>query len=351
MNSVRAAKLALAVGLAALCGFITSDGLARPKPPVVEAPPPPPPPPPMPAVSMASRLVAQAAAFDTYTRLATAISPAFTDPGSVASSLKTGVAYEPAQFRHGEVAYGAIAALSDSTFVAAVRAAGATPEGRYAIVRRIFEDPSNALQFADGRVAAGIAKQALIGVGRRLYDSGGAVKQAAYDIQHQKWSLTDVADRDQREATVKSLSSTPRGVSYEESNAMRALVTGMQPQGALAPAPGPYPTIVVHAVALAALAAIGEAGDDAVSRVDWLMDDYYTDHCLAEAKLSLYECLAVARPNYEDVFCLGQHAMRDTGACMVKGAGGTVPLEILTRPISVAPAHIGAHRPATRRHH
>ena len=39
------------------------------------------------------------------------------------------------------------------------------------------------------------------------------------------------------------------------------------------------------------------------------------------AKLNLYQCLAVARPNYEDVFCLGQHAMMDTGRCMIRAAG------------------------------
>ena len=68
-----------------------------------------------------------------------------------------------------------------------------------------------------------------------------------------------------------------------------------------------------------------KAGDADANRLDWLTDDYFMDHCLAEAKLSLFECLAVAKPNYEDVFCLGQHALTDTGSCVVRGAGGTVP--------------------------
>ena len=58
----------------------------------------------------------------------------------------------------------------------------------------------------------------------------------------------------------------------------------------------------------------------------------------------------MAKPNYEDVFCLGEHAMNDTGACVVKGAGGTVPLEISTTPMVIPPYH---HRPAAghaRRH-
>ncbi len=40
------------------------------------------------------------------------------------------------------------------------------------------------------------------------------------------------------------------------------------------------------------------------------------------AKLNLYQCLAVAGPHYEDVFCLGQHALIDTAQCVNKAAGG-----------------------------
>ena len=41
----------------------------------------------------------------------------------------------------------------------------------------------------------------------------------------------------------------------------------------------------------------------------------------------------MARPNYEDVFCLGQHAMKDTGACVVIGAGGAVPIDICRQAV------------------
>jgi hypothetical protein len=43
------------------------------------------------------------------------------------------------------------------------------------------------------------------------------------------------------------------------------------------------------------------------------------------SKLNLYQCLAVAKPHYEDVFCLGQHVMMDTGACLMKGVGMAEP--------------------------
>jgi len=349
MKLVGVAKLglvALVAGLAAWSGGETA--LARPRTPTIYAPPPPPP---MPDVSMGSRFVTAAGAFDTYMREASAISPAFTDAQSVGASLRVGVAYEPAQLRIGMVTYGAIAALTDSAFVADVRRAGQTPEARYALVSRIFANPRNALAFADSARAAGLAKAALAATGMRLYNQGNAVKQAAYGIQHQAWSLQEVPDRDGRANAVKHLSNAARSASDNEKGALDLMIGGELPAGApLQPAGGIYPGLVVRAVALAALAAIGQTTDDDAPRLGWLTDDYYLDHCLDEAKLALFECLAVARPNYEDVFCLGQHAMKDTGICVVTSVGSAVPIEVYPTALAIPPAHIGAKTTRRRRH-
>jgi hypothetical protein len=344
MNLARAGRLCVALGLAGMVGAAAvTAGSARPKAPVLEAPETPP----MPQVGLASRFLTEAAAYASYVRQASAISPAFGGATQVASSLRTGAAYEPGELRRGAVAYAAIAALTDSAFVADVRRVGATPQGRYAIEAKIFADPASALAFADAGRAAGLAKQALIEGGTRLYDSGKAVKQAAYDIQHQSWSLAEVGDRESRLAAVKTLSSSRRDVSQEDAATLSRMVSGGVAAEAADPAPAPFSPLTVRAVALAALAAIGQAGDDNVDRLGWLTDDYFMDHCLSEAKLDLYECLAVAKPNYEDVFCLGQHAMKETAACVVKAAYGAVPIEIVTHPLHVPPAHI-AHRVAKR---
>jgi hypothetical protein len=34
------------------------------------------------------------------------------------------------------------------------------------------------------------------------------------------------------------------------------------------------------------------------------------------SKLNLFQCLAVAKPWYEDIFCIGQHGLKDTGECI-----------------------------------
>jgi hypothetical protein len=341
--------LAAVLGVAAL----PIASAAKPKPPPIIYPPPPPPP--MPDVGLGRQFLDQAAAYETYIDQAAAISPRFADAVSVSTALRTGVAYEPEQLRRGAIVYAAIAALEDRPFADAVRAAGQTPEDRYAIVAKLFADPRQALSFPGALQAEARAKSALAQSGMKLFSDGDAIRLAAYSIQSQPWSLTEVAARDQRASAVKQLSSTVRHPSVDDRTAMERLVQGIAPATTVDPSPAgpPYSALVVRSVALAALASIGQAGDDDFGHLGWLTDDYYLDHCLAETKLSLYECLAVAKPNYEDVFCLGQHGMKDTGACLVKSAYSTVPIDIMTKPMAVPSAHIrkGAPSHATARHH
>ena len=49
--------------------------------------------------------------------------------------------------------------------------------------------------------------------------------------------------------------------------------------------------------------------------------------CLNLAKLNLYQCLAVAVPWYEDIFCLGEHAVGETAQCISKEAGSTAQIQ------------------------
>jgi hypothetical protein len=347
MRWVREAGLWLGVTLAAAAAALApSECLAKRPQPAPQAPSPPPPS--MPSVGLGERFVTEAGAFDAYMRQAGAISPAFTDAGGVSSALRTGVAYEPGQLRRGAVASAAIAALGDAAFVADVRRAGATAQSRYAIIARLFADPASVLAFKDAAGAEGLAKEALVSSGMRLFSDGDAVRLAAYGIQHQAWSLADVADRDGRASAVKGLSAAPRTPPADETAALEREIAGQTAAGDPPdPAAPPYSPMVVRALALAALAAVGQAGDDAAANLGWLTDDYYLDHCLSEAKLSLFECLAVAKPNYEDVFCLGQHGMKDTGTCIVRSAGGVTPLEIATRAIPIPP--LRAHHAVRRR--
>jgi hypothetical protein len=72
---------------------------------------------------------------------------------------------------------------------------------------------------------------------------------------------------------------------------------------------------VARGVALAALSVLGEEG-----RGRALMHDPSAASCLRIAKLNLYQCLASAGPQYEDIYCLGVHALKDPGQCVADAA-------------------------------
>ena len=58
--------------------------------------------------------------------------------------------------------------------------------------------------------------------------------------------------------------------------------------------------------------------------------------CLNMSKLNLYQCLAVAGPWYEDIFCLGEHALGETAQCLSKDAADTTQLREAMAPSPAA---------------
>jgi hypothetical protein len=267
------------------------------------------------AAPLPPTLMAAAAAFDRYTRGATAIDPAsFASGPSVAKALTAGAAYEPRQFEAGMVAYAALAALRDADFVDAVRQAGGED-----FVARLQADPYAVLQLPGAVRAAGLAASALAARGGPLAEAGRQVKQSAYTVQHSAWSKATVAEPAVRLARVKAISARP--FAPEDTDIARLLQSGEGSLQRAALVSGAIPTpIVVRALALAALSVLGRAADDPAS-LSVITDEPQQASCLKMAKLNLYQCLAVAGPHYEDIFCLGQHAMIDTGTCILKAAG------------------------------
>jgi hypothetical protein len=297
------------------------------------APPPAPPPPPapvavVPSVSLSPRVVELASAYRAYITRASGISPGFATGADVAESLKTGESYEPGALLRGAIAYGAVVALQDPAFVAGVRKFAVDPDQRRTVAYEIMKDPAYAVGFSGSAGAAGLVMGALGEDGRKLIDLGRNVHQAAYEVQHQAWSKADVPARESRLALAKELSSTPTLGEVSETVRLQTAVSGPGQMG-LTPmsAEPPYTPEVIHALAVAALAALGYADDAGLAQVMPILAEPAGAVCLNMAKLNLYQCLAVARPHYEDVFCLGQHVLEDTGHCLMKGAGVAEPID------------------------
>ena len=312
--------------LAALAGALLLASCSSAPPPV--AAPPPPAPPPAPSIAMAPRLIEMASAYRGYMSRTTGITPAFADGSGVSRSVQTGAAYEPDQMVRGAIAYGAVVALQDKAFVQAVRVFAGDREQRQRVTYEILRDPAYVLGFPTASNAAGLVAAALGGDAQSLYDQGKAVKQAAYDIQHQPWSKSDVEAREARLAQAKSVSTAGMMGDVAETTRLQQASLGAAPMS-LPPSSvsATYTPTVVRGLAVAALAALGQAGETDLGPILAMMNEPNVGRCMSMSKLNLYQCLAVARPHYEDVFCLGQHAMMDTGRCMIKAAGQPEPYE------------------------
>jgi hypothetical protein len=260
------------------------------------------------------------------TRAAT-ISPAFSDPTSVSLALTEARAYGPKPLITGAVAFAAIAAMRDQTFVASLRQAGNSPEHRAEIVSYILANPAYLNAFKGTDEAAVLARDAIAPMALRLNATGRTVRQSAYDVQRQSWSKAFVQNlpgrlaESEAAATADMVPDATRVAEMRQSMVAFAAATGASPPLAA------YGPLVSRALQLAAIGALGEARDDTYARLAPLLIDSDDEACLAAAKRNFHQCLAVAKPNYEDIFCTGQHALMDTGACMARAAGVEPPPE------------------------
>jgi hypothetical protein len=278
-----------------------------------------------PGVSLARDVVAAASAFETYTRGAGAISAGFSSGGSVADALAKGAAYQPEQLDAGMVAYGAIAALQETAFIEGVRqAARETPPE--VLIARLETNPESVVEIDGVAAAASRAQAALLKRGAPLGVAGKAVKQSAYDIQHQDWSKAPIADGAGRLARVKAMSAAFFAPGDEDAGRLIQAATAPREVGGFGGGEGgaAFTPVTVRAAALAALAVLGAAGDDDVAKLEPVLHEKKSGFCMKMAKLNLYQCLAVAGPHYEDVFCLGQHALIDTAQCVNDAAGASI---------------------------
>ncbi len=317
--SQRAAAIALALILAACAAPAPQPVAPAPPKPIAAVVPP---------ISLSPRVVEQASAYRAYVARAGAISPNFSSGADVAESLKTGTAYEPRQFLQGAIAYGAVVALQDPAYVAGVRKYASDSEMRRTVAYEIMKDPAYAVGFTGAASAAGLVMTALGEDGRKLLELGRSVRQAAYDVQHQPWSKAEVSGRESRMQLAKELSATPGLGEVTETSRLQMAVSGPGQMSVTGQSvEPPYTPAVVHSLAVAALAALGYADDNSLAQVMPILADPPSATCLSMSKLNLYQCLAVAKPHYEDVFCLGQHVLTDTGHCLMKSAGVTEPVD------------------------
>ena len=308
-----------------------SFGKKHKAPEVVAAPPPPPPPEPEIAVgppALAGYVITTAGAYAAYMQSAAGIGNRFTNGGSVIDALRLGVHSEQHQMQQGVVAYAAIVALQDPDFVAGVRGFASHASTRDAMVRYILADPNYVMTLPGHDSAAGLIVATLNGQGARLQAAGELVQQASLDIQLKAaWSKKAAPNQAGTLEEVKHLSATTLDPPEDVKARLTQASTGAAPLGLAGgmAAQQPYSQTVARGMAIAALAILGKAGDQDMPYVMALLVNDGDGFCFNMSKLNLYQCLSVARPHYENMYCLGLHAMADTGRCVRAAVGESAP--------------------------
>jgi hypothetical protein len=262
-----------------------------------------------------------AAAFDGYMRRTAGINANFTGGASVARAVELGSAYEPRQLEEGAIAYAALVAMQDPAFVAAVSEVGKDPYARDVFVTRLVDHPEAALEAAAARRAATRVSRVLAQMGNNVVVAGVAVKQASYDLQTRPWSKQPIFKPRQQLARIEAASSAPTSLAPTDTAQLMNRLTALRSQNASDGEATAVTSVVARGVALAALAILGRAGDDQEQQIASLLTDDRDAECIKMAKLNELQCLAVAGPQYEDIFCLGRHAMMDSGRCITSAAG------------------------------
>ena len=266
--------------------------------------------------------VAQAASiYVTFIADVGTIRAGFPDAESVQAAMRKGSAYDPAQLSRGMIAYASILALQSPEFVAGVRQFGVDPVQRREIIAAIVNDPAYAAVLPGADAAASVIISTLGTDINALTAIADAVEGDAYTIQERndprrRWAVLPIPNRENRLQAVKTIST---GQMLPSAEASARLFAAANAGTGLSVAPGtaraPYTPPVVNALAIAALAALGAAGDEARPNTDALMTESSSQFCLNMSKLNLYQCLAASRPSYEDMFCVGRHVVRDLATC------------------------------------
>lgn len=287
-----------------------------------------------PPVALNSSVANAAAIYLAYQRDMATLRGGFASAQQVSDALRRGAASDPVQISRGLVAYASILALQSPEFVGGVRAMGDSPEARRQIIDRVVADPAYASTLPGADSAAGLIMAVLESELNALGAAADSVESDAYNIQspgdqRSSWARQPLPDREGRLQTIKDISQRPVGPDYADASRLDAAANagsglGVGPARARS---GPYAQSVTNALAMAALAALGAAGDNALPNTDALQFDRASQDCLASSRLNLFQCLAASRPSYEEIFCVGRHVLRDLATC---ARGATLPARIVT---------------------
>jgi hypothetical protein len=278
-------------------------------------------------------------------------------------ALDTAAGQNRTAVMRGWIAYGALTAAQSREFAQGVReTAGHYGQARF--IRGLVLDPGYAQTLKGGRDAARLALEASRADGERVYAVGARYKEMAYGLQKQRWAGQVAPQQPARVQRIKRLADqaaqrtvapefAPRlvaatGAGTGDANAFGGrsfwdtlrLTPATTVQQIAAPAyvvrvNNDRVSAVNRMTTLAALHILGATQDPAAQTDRMLSEDVASKNCFELAQVQFYQCLSAARFRYENAFCLGEHALKDMGACIRDAA--TADQTAMSTPVAGTP--------------
>jgi hypothetical protein len=270
------------------------------------------------------------------------------DPKDIERALDKAAALNRDAMTRGIMAYGALTAARNSTFVGEVRKISAY-YGREKTVQGFI----NSSRYATGLPGASEAISSIVLQSKadssRITAAGENVKQRAREAQNLSWGKANAGAAKPRMERLKALAAAtqPGTVSPDVAGRLTVNVgsggvidptsfggtsfwTALNaPASATADAtlvslPVAAPVYSNNAggsdirakmLTLAALYSLG-ATNDQPAETERLLNDNLTNGCLQGAQLQFYQCVASAKFNYENMACIGEAGLITVGQCV-----------------------------------
>ena len=209
--------------------------------------------------------------------------------------------------------------------------------GRDAAIAALAADPAYAGAFRYADQASESVLDAIDEDSGQIRDLGEQYRQSAYGLQNERWANAISRDRQNRLAALRAADDvsaplagdlfTTSFISETDIGAASSLFADIAPRPSL---PSATPNLTLDAdvpyepdrvrvgriLSIAALRAIGDDTAYTEQSIQALLADPLAQRCISWARINLAQCVAAAHFEYEDSFCIAQHALIEVSTCL-----------------------------------
>jgi len=209
--------------------------------------------------------------------------------------------------------------------------------GRDAAIAALANDPAYAGAFRFADAASEAVLESIDQDSSQIRELGEQYRQTAYSLQNERWANAIARDRQNRLAALRAADDISAPLANDLfttsffSEADIGAASGLFPDTTPHPnLPASTPNLTLQAdipyepdrvrvgriLSIAALRAIGEDTRYTEESIQSLLADPLAQRCISWARINLAQCVAAAHFEYEDSFCIAQHALIEVSNCL-----------------------------------